>query len=333
MTRKEHSSGWITGAGNLSGMTSAAVTIVGSANMDIVFAVGRIPKPGETLLAESAARYPGGKGLNQAVAAARAGARTAFIGAVGPDDNGRALAATMTDAGMAVEQLRVAQSAVIETGQAFIVVDGSGENTIIVASGANATVNSLTDADAELLRDSAVVLMQLELPMATVEEAARVAHAARATVILNAAPAEALPDALMATLDILIVNEHEACVISGHADLAEASAALAVRVPRLVVTLGAKGSVLFDGGSELARVRAPQVTAVDTTGAGDTFCGALAAALAEGVEFVAAATFASVAASLSVQKLGAVPSIPTRAEIDAARTFTAESAEAVAEPA
>lgn len=303
-------------------MASAGVTIVGSANMDIVFAVGRIPKPGETLIADSAARYPGGKGLNQAVAAARAGALTTFIGSVGPDDNGRALTATMTDAAIVIDRLRVSTDETVagETGQAFIVVDGSGENTIIVASGANASVTSLTAADSAILASSAVVLMQLELPMAVVEEAAGVSHAAGAIVILNAAPAGQLPDRLIAALDMLIVNEHEARVISGLDDLAAASRALAGRVPRLVVTLGAQGSVLFEGGAELARVAAPKVSALDTTGAGDTFCGALCAALAEGIGFADAAAFASVAASLSVQKLGAVPSIPSRAAIDAARS-------------
>jgi ribokinase len=304
------------------GMASAGVTIVGSANMDIVFAVNRIPKPGETLIAESAARYPGGKGLNQAVAAARAGARTTFIGSVGSDDNGRALTATMTEAGIITDRLRVTTdpSAAGETGQAFIVVDGSGENTIIVASGANASVDTLTAADVECVRGSAVVLMQLELPMAVVVETAQLSRAAGATVVLNAAPASELPDDLIAALDLLIVNEHEARVISGVHDLDEASAVLAGRVHRLVVTLGSKGSVLFEGGAELARVAAPKVTAVDTTGAGDTFCGALCAALAEGVGFEDSAAFASVAASLSVQNLGAVPSIPSRAAIDGARS-------------
>lgn len=313
--------------GILSGMTSAGVTIVGSANMDIVFAVDRIPKPGETLIADSAAKYPGGKGLNQAVAAARAGAVTTFIGAVGPDDNGRALTATMKDAAIVTDRLRATTdlSAAGETGQAFIVVDGSGENTIIVASGANASVTSLTPPDVAVLEKSAVVLMQLELPMAVVQETAQLAHDAGAVVILNAAPAGELPDDLVAVLDMLIVNEHEACVITGIDDLEAASGSLAGQVNRLVVTLGSKGSVLYEAGTELARVAAPKVAALDTTGAGDTFCGALCAALAEGLGFVDAAAFASVAASLSVQKLGAVPSIPSRAEIDAAQIEAARA--------
>jgi ribokinase len=291
------------------------VAVVGSANMDIVFAVDRIPRPGETLLAEPAARYPGGKGLNQSVAAARAGAATTFVGAIGSDDGGAALAETMSEAGIGTALLRRTQG---QSGQAFIVVDGSGENTIIVASGANATVVELTGEDRALLERSSVVLMQLELPVAVVHEAARVAHLAGATVMLNAAPAQRLDAELLAELDVLIVNEHEARIVGDSDDLSTASASLASAVGRLVVTLGADGSVLYEGGVEVARVAARRVTALDTTGAGDTFCGALAAALAEGRGFADAAAFASAAAALSVQKLGAVPSIPTRAEIEAA---------------
>ena len=293
------------------------VTIVGSANMDIVFAVKRIPQPGETLLADSAARYPGGKGLNQAIAAARAGASTAFIGAIGDDDNGRALEATMHEAAIDTRLLRTAEPE-NETGQAFIVVDGSGENTIIVASGANATVAALTADDRAQLRRAAVVLMQLELPLDTVLAAATVAHSAGATVMLNAAPATAIGAHLLEQLDVLIVNEHEARIIGASDDVAAASASLARSVNRLVVTLGSKGSVLYERGSEVARIAAPKVEALDTTGAGDTFCGAFAAAIADGRGFADAATFASVAAALSVQVLGAVPSVPQRAAIDAA---------------
>ncbi|MES2169384.1 MAG: ribokinase, partial [Actinomycetota bacterium] len=231
----------------------SGVTVVGSANADIVFEVERIPSPGETLLADSAARYPGGKGLNQAVAAARAGAQTAFVGAVGSDDNGEALAAAMTESGISTQWLRRVTG---ESGQAFIVVDRSAENTIIVASGANATVTELTGEDRAQLERSAAVLMQLELPLPVVEEAARVAHYAGATVMLNAAPARQLPATLLAELDLLIVNEHEALIVSGLRDLDSASALLAKRVPRLVVTLGAQGSVLYENAVELTRVPA-----------------------------------------------------------------------------
>ena len=290
----------------------SAVTVVGSANMDIVFTVDRVPRPGETLLADSAARYPGGKGLNQAVAAARAGVETTFVGALGDDDNGRALKSTMVEAGMDTSLVRTDER---ETGQAFIVVDRSGENTIIVASGANASVAGLTEPERAAITGSTVVLMQLELPISAVLEAAQVATAA--VTIVNAAPAQTLSDELLGALDVLVVNEHEATIVAGIEDLAEASQHLANTVPRLVVTLGSEGSVLYESGREVARVPARLVTPIDTTGAGDTFCGALAAALAEGRDFVSAATFATAAASLSVQKVGAVPSIPLRAAIEA----------------
>ena len=293
--------------------TRQGVTIVGSANMDIVLGVERIPLPGETLLASSAARYPGGKGLNQAVAAARAGASTTFVGAVGTDDDGAVLKAVMTDAGMDVRYLR---SEAGGSGNAFIVVDDSGENAIIVASNANASVIQLTGDERAHLERGGTVLVQLELPLAVVVETARVARYAGATVMLNAAPAQSLPDELIAELDVLIVNEHEATIVAGLDDLQAASLALAARVPRLVVTLGAAGSALYENGAEVARVSAPRVPVVDTTGAGDTFCGALACALAEGQGFADAATFASAAAALSVQEQGAVPSIPSRAAIE-----------------
>lgn len=300
----------------LGGMGSehSGIVMVGSANMDIVFTVERIPLPGETLLADSVARYPGGKGLNQAVAAARAGAQTTFIGALGTDDHGAELAATMTDAGIDRSLVR---SSSAPSGQAFIVVSESAENTIIVASGANAEVTALSEAERAVVASAAVLLLQLELPLGLVVEAAQAARAAGTTVMLNAAPARELPDALVSALDYLIVNEHEACLLGGSDDLAVASANLASRVGRLVVTLGAEGSVLYDGGTELARVPARTVSAVDTTGAGDTYCGAFAAAIAEGQGLEAAARFATAASALSVQALGAVPSIPSRDRIEA----------------
>lgn len=288
--------------------------MVGSANMDIVFAVERIPQPGETLLAESVATYPGGKGLNQAVAAARAGAPTTFVGALGRDDHGEELAATMTDAG--IDRTFVRRSAA-PTGQAFIVVSESAENTIIVASGANAEVTALTGLERGAISGASVLLMQLELPLQLVIEAARAAKAVGTTVMLNAAPARELPDELISALDYLIVNEYEACLIGTSDDLAEASARLAARVDRLIVTLGSEGSALYEHGVELARVPARKVSAVDTTGAGDTYCGAFAAAIAGGRDLESAAAFATAAAALSVQALGAVPSIPGRDRIEA----------------
>lgn len=288
--------------------------MVGSINMDLVLGVDRIPSPGETVLATSTASHAGGKGLNQAVAAARAGVSTTIVGAVGNDEDGRTLEAVMMDAGIHAALLRHVDA---PTGRAMIAVETSGENAIIVASGANATVTSLDEAERRAVCSAAVVLMQLELPVRTVTDAALAARESGVIVMLNAAPANTLPDALIASLDYLIVNEHEACVVSGIDDLADATRELATRVTRLVVTLGSDGCELWESGELVAKLPARRVVAVDTTGAGDTFCGAFAAAIAEGADYEAAAQFATAAASLSVQSHGAVPSIPERASIEA----------------
>ncbi len=305
----------MTGISDEASAPHRGVTVLGSANLDVTFTVERIPLPGETLLANSADRYPGGKGLNQAIAAARSGAATTFIGAVGSDDAGDILDRALRDAGVEGKLLRRESAG---TGLAFIVVDRRGENTIVVASGANSSLTRLGDDDIRALEAAAVVLIQLELPLEVVESASRRAHAAGALVMLNAAPAKELPTALLADLDYLLVNEHEACLIAGLSDVVAASTRLALLVPRLVVTLGPAGSVLYDGGVEVSRIRAPRVAAVDTTGAGDTFCGAFSAAIAEGMGFESAARFATAAAALSVQVIGAVPSVPMRAAIEAA---------------
>ncbi|CAN5205826.1 ribokinase [soil metagenome] len=290
--------------------------MVGSANMDVVFRVERVPGPGETLLAESVHRYPGGKGLNQAVAAARAGVVTSFVGALGADGDGDQLRATMNAVGIATSQVR---TELLETGQAFIVVDAAGENTIIVASGANGTVTELGEFDRAAVAASAVLLIQLELPLTAVHQAARAAREAEVLVVLNAAPAAPIDDELLELVDFLVVNEHEAELLGARFGAGlDPRATLAGIVPRLVVTLGSRGSVLFEHGAEIAQIAAPSVEAVDSTGAGDSFCGAFAAALAEGRDFRSAASFGTAAAALSVQRLGALPSIPFRAEIEAA---------------
>lgn len=281
--------------------------------MDVVFAVDRIPRPGETLLADSAVSSPGGKGLNQAVAAARAGARTTFIGAVGRDPNGEALTDVMAACGISDELVRRSAR---ESGQAFIVVDSAGENMIVVASGANADVTTLTDQEHTAVRSAAVLLMQGELAESVVVEAAEAAKAAGRVVVLNAAPAAPLEDRLIALLDCLIVNEHEACIVSGLEDVTAASIALSTRVDWLIVTLGSAGADIYEVGKLLGRIIPPTVAAVDTTGAGDTFCGAFAAAVSEGRDLMDSVRFATVAAALSVQGRGAVPSIPDRRQID-----------------
>lgn len=292
---------------------SRGVVVVGSANMDIVFSVERIPRPGETVLSRSVSHHPGGKGLNQAVAAARAGASTAFVGALGVDPFGDSLAEVMTAVGIDQSLLRRVEA---DTGQAFIVVDQAAENMIVVASGANAAMSMLTGPELAVVEASRVLLMQLELPSEAVRQAAIAARAAGVTTMLNAAPASAVDNELLSLLDFLIVNEHEACQIAGVDDLAVAAGLLSRRVDRLIVTLGSEGSAVYEGGVQVGTVTPPPVVAVDTTGAGDTFCGALAAAISEGQELLAAVRFATAAAALSVQRPGAVASIPARPEIE-----------------
>ena len=291
----------------------SSVIVVGSANVDQVFRVERIPSPGETVLSTGFSTARGGKGQNQAVAAARAGAPTAFIAALGDDAFGSDTRAGLIDEGVDVTGVRSLDAA---TGTALIAVDSVGENTIIVEAGANRLLVDLQSADAAAIAASSVLAMQLEIPLETVIAAARIARAADTTVMLNAAPIRDLPAELLSSLDILVVNEHEASHLAGERDWRE----LTEQVPVVVVTLGSEGALLLRRGSDEVRVAAPSVHAVDATGAGDTFCGAFAAGLAEDMELEQALRFAVTAASLSVQSYGAVPSIPLRAQIDAATT-------------
>lgn len=286
------------------------VVVVGSANVDQVFRVARIPGPGETVLSTGFATALGGKGQNQAVAAARAGADTTFIAAVGADAFGAAMREGLAADGIDATLVRTVDG---PSGTAFIAVDDTGENTIIVEAGANALLSGLSTADLAAITSADVLIMQLEIPLETVIEAADAASAASTRVLLNAAPIRDLPDALLAALDILVVNEHEAA----HLEASRGGVHLRDLVPVVVVTLGADGALLQERGNDDLRVAAPSVRAVDSTGAGDAFCGAFAAALADGRELEHALRFAVVAASLSVEKVGAVTSVPFHAEVDA----------------
>lgn len=280
--------------------------VVGSANLDLVYRVPHHPVPGETILATGAQRHPGGKGNNQVIAIARAGAAAGFIAALGTDGDGDELLAVLAADGVTTRVRRVPEP----TGTALIVVDDTGENTIVVNSGANATLLGLDDDDVAMIAAAQLLLLQLESPIVTVTAAARVARAAGTTVVLNAAPFAPLPAELLELVDVLIVNELEAEALGAPA---------LARVGAHIVTLGAAGAQVCDHVGEAVVVPAPAVEAVDTTGAGDTFCGALVAALSEGMTLVDATRLAVVAGALAVQRPGAVSSIPTRAEIDAAR--------------
>jgi len=288
------------------------VVVVGSANVDLVLPVQRIPRPGETVLAGVMTCGPGGKGANQAVASARAGARTAMVASLGTDDGGALMRDALGGSGV---DLSLVSSTSAPTGTAIITVDASGENSIVVAPGANGELVLSQDAAAAVAA-AKIVLSQLEIPFSTVGAAA----AASSYFILNAAPAAELPDELLAEVDLLVVNETEAEAIAG-AD----RSALLKKVPAAVVTLGAAGAVILTRAGDEIAVPGLPVDVVDTTAAGDTFCGVLAATLSavsatDAItpgDLTNAVRRATVAASLSVQAAGAIPSVPHGDAIDA----------------
>lgn len=294
----------------------SAVVVVGSVNADLSARVARIPEPGETVLAAGFARSPGGKGGNQAVAAARAGgAEVAFVGAVGTDADGGWLADRLAASGVDVAGLARLEG---PSGQALISVDAHGENAIVVIPGANGAFTALSPTQEALIRGAAVVLAQLETPLETVTAAAHLARDHGVPFLLNAAPSRPLPDQLLAAVDVLIVNEHEARDVAGTDDLDEALERLGGEVETVVLTLGASGSRIVTRGEEPLEIPAVCVDAVDTTAAGDTYCGVLAAALARGAGYEEAATEAAAASALTVTRPGAQDSIPTRDEVRAA---------------
>jgi len=295
-------------------MTATGVTVVGSANADLVLPVGRLPLPGETVLASGRRISPGGKGLNQAVAAARAGARTRFVGALGRDAEGGMLRDVLAGADIEV----LARDSAEPTGVAVVMVDESGENSIVVVQGANADLRDLTPDQLAAVTGAAVLLVQLEVPLLTVSEVAQAARGAGVMVVLNAAPAADLDDDLLECVDLLVVNEGEARILArSHRDLDDVLDALTIRVATAVVTLGAAGAVART--REGIRHTEPglAVPVVDTTGAGDTFAGFLAAGLANGAKLDYAMRRATVAAALCVQRPGAVPAVPQGAQVDA----------------
>ncbi len=299
----------------------ARVAVVGSLNMDLVIRAPHLPSAGETVLGGSFATFAGGKGANQAVGAARLGATVTMVGRVGDDAFGRSLRD-----GLAHERIDasgVRTDATAATGVALITVDGAGQNTIVVASGANAT---LTREDVVAARNaitqSAVLLLQLEVPLDVVHYAAQIAHAAGCAVILDPAPApsQPLPDELYRLLSVIHPNEVEARALTGiaiatEADARRAAEALLARgCQAAVIKLGSRGAYLAAGTGREA-IPAIRVTVVDTTAAGDAFAAGMAVALAEKASLQAAVQFATVVAALKVTRMGAQPSMPTREEL------------------
>ena len=304
------------------------IVVVGSLNMDLVIRAPHLPAPGETIFGSDFLTAPGGKGANQAVAAARLGASVSLVGRTGDDDFGRALRATLNADG--VDTAHVGADPRAATGVALIAVEDGGQNTIIVASGANMRVERTdVDAAAALLRAAGGLIVQLELPLEVVEHSMRLARQAGLVVVLNPAPAQPLRPEWLALADLLVPNENEASLLSGIRVLDVASAEAAARtlspsgVPAVVVTLGARGALLWHQGAA-SFVPPFAVQAVDATAAGDAFVGALMTALLRapaadalsGTAMRAALREASAAGALAASKPGAQPSLPRRAELE-----------------
>jgi ribokinase len=278
------------------------LVVLGSINMDLRVRAPRLPLAGETILGSAFATGQGGKGANQAIAAARAGAEVAMIGAIGDDAFGVELVESLTAAGVDSTGIRRLDG---PSGIAVITVDNSGENTIVVAPGANGRLTELSAIDIATIRDAELLVLQLEIPLGAVTAAAEAAAAAGVPVLLNPSPATPLPPRLLASLTLLVLNEGEALTL-GPDTLAA--------VPHLITTLGSAGArYRGPGGDELVAIP-PAVEVVDTTGAGDAFTGSFAVAWLTGEDPAAALGWACAAGALATTKPGA--SAPTRAEID-----------------
>lgn len=294
------------------------IVVFGSTNIDMVIQVEGLPRPGETVLSESYALHPGGKGANTAVAAARAGARTMLFGSVGDDAFAEPALAALRDSGVDLDGV---QASARPTGCATIWVDGAGENSIVVASGANLDSRADQVPDRALGPDT-IVALQMEVPLAENWSLVERAKRAGARILLNVAPAGTVPEAVLKSIDILVVNEFEASAVAAAVGL---DAGQPTRLPRLladryaltcIATLGGAGALCFgpDGGFS---VPALPVAPVDTTAAGDAFCGGLIAALDAGRDMTEALRYATVGAGLACTVEGAQSSLPDRAAIEA----------------
>ena len=298
------------------------VAVVGSSNLDLVVEVATIPVPGETVLGGDLRLIPGGKGANQAVAAARLGRRVAMIGRVGDDDAGTMLRKALASAGVDTTSLHT--TADTPSGTALIAVGADGDNTVVVSPGANGRLSAAdVIAAAEAVEAAAVVLLQLEVPLEAITAAVR---RARGLVVLNPAPAPAapLPADVLDGVDVLVPNQTELAVMAGHTGLSaigevnpKTAVALARGLPvaAVVVTLGAGGAMVVTG-ADAVHVPAPRIEPVDTTAAGDAFCGALADALTGGADLVGASEWAVRVGAAATLRPGAQPSLPTRDEVD-----------------
>lgn len=301
---------------------AARIVVVGSMNMDLVIRSPRIPKPGETIVGGDLVTVPGGKGANQAVAASRLGAQVAMVGRVGQDDFGQKLLNNLTTNG--VDCRAVIQDPGVATGVALIMVDDAGENSIVVSLGANMRLSpDNVEAAEPIIAAAQVLLLQLESPLESVIRAAQLARAHGLRVILNPAPAQPAPKALIELVDVLVPNQHEAAMMSGMTPVNEpyqaavaARALQAMGIDQVVITLGERGALLASGRSATLFPAFP-ITAVDTTAAGDAFVAGLSVALAEGKPLEEAVWWGNAAGALAATQLGAQTSLPTRERLEA----------------
>jgi ribokinase len=288
----------------MTGPSAAAITVLGSINMDLVVTTAFLPQPGQTLLGKGFATICGGKGANQAIAAARAGGQVRLIGAVGDDGFGTELVANLVANGVLTGYVRRHPG---PSGIAAIAVDDNAENTIVVVSGANGSMRTLTAGEQEVLGESALVVCQLEIPMDTVVHAGAIVAANGKPLLLNPSPVQTLSWALLSNTAMLVLNEGEA---------ADLGAAAVADVQHVITTLGAAGAHYRGPDGQQFTVPAPAVRAIDTTGAGDAFTGALAVAWVEGKPALRSVQWACAAGALAATTAGASVSAPSRSAID-----------------
>jgi ribokinase len=297
------------------------IIVVGSLNMDLVVRAAHMPAPGETVLGNDFQTIPGGKGANQAVGAARLGTQVTMIGRVGDDAFGDTLRGKLQADGINTTHISIDPE--VPSGVALITLDKSGQNSIVVASGANMCLTPEDVVSAfRQIKDPDVVVLQLESPLECVQEAARLGQAQGATVVLNPAPARPLPDDLLALVDVLVPNESETSLLTGEQVETLEQAENAARtlfdqdVGAVVQTLGSRGALVVDQDSPGVHLPPHNVRVVDTTAAGDAFVAGLSVGLGVGMSLVEAAKLGNAAGALAVTKLGAQPAIPTRSEVN-----------------
>ncbi|MCP5096991.1 MAG: ribokinase [Chloroflexi bacterium] len=298
----------------------AKIIVVGSLNIDLVTRTAHLPQPGETIIGSDLQTIPGGKGANQAVAAARVGAEVAMIGRVGNDLFAEQLRVNLTANHVNTEYVMATESA---SGVALIVVDASGQNSIVVSPGANGLVTAVDIQNATpIIKSADLILLQLEIPLNAVQKAASIAHEHGVKVILNPAPAQPLPPELLQLVDILIPNESETSLLTGLSVNTQTEVEIAacqllkLGVETVVLTLGERGALLANatGMNYISSFSVNSV--VDTTAAGDSFVGGFAMALAEGKPLIDAVRWGNAAGAIAVTRVGAQPSLPTRAEVE-----------------